>query len=54
MGFAISIKPHLRGAKKREELEKIIDLIIKQHPNLDKQKLIKNYFLLDLGSCKTN
>ena len=47
MGFAISIKPHLRGAKKREELEKIIDLIIKQLPNLDKQKLIKNYLKED-------
>ena len=41
MGFSISIKPHLRGEKKRAELEKIIDLVVKHLPNLEKEKLIK-------------
>jgi len=47
MGFSISIKPHLRGEKKRAELEKIIDLIIKHLPNLKKEKLIKTYLKED-------
>ncbi|QKF73495.1 penicillin-binding protein 2 [Aliarcobacter faecis] len=47
MGFSISIKPHLRGEKKKEELEKIIDLITKHLPNLEKEKLIKTYLKED-------
>ena len=47
MGFSISIKPHLRSAKKRAELERIVDLIVKQLPNLDKEKLIKTYLKED-------
>lgn len=47
MGFSISIKPHLRGEKKKEELKKIIDLITKHLPNLEKEKLIKTYLKED-------
>ncbi|WP_198305267.1 penicillin-binding protein 2 [Arcobacter vandammei] len=47
MGFSISIKPHLRREKKRAELEKIVDLIVKQLPNLEKDKLIKTYLKED-------
>lgn len=47
MGFSISIKPHLRGEKKRAELEKIIDLVVKNLPNLEKEKLIKTYLKED-------
>jgi len=43
MGFAILIKPHLSSHKKKEELEKIIDLIVKHFPQYEKEKLIKEY-----------
>lgn len=43
MGFAILIKPHLSSYKKAEELEKIIDYIVKYFPEYDKEKLIKEY-----------
>ena len=43
MGFAILIKPHLSSYKKAEELEKLIDYIVKYFPEYDKEKLIKEY-----------
>ena len=43
MGFSILVKPHLSSFKKKEELEKVIDLIIKQFPKFEKEKLIKEY-----------
>ena len=43
MGFAILIKPHLSSYKKAEELEKIVDYIVKYFPEYDKEKLIKEY-----------
>lgn len=43
MGFAILIKPHLSSFKHKEQLEEIVDLIIKHFPEYEKDKLIKEY-----------
>lgn len=43
MGFAILIKPHLSSYKNKEELEEIIDFIVKHFPQYEKDKLIKEY-----------
>ena len=43
MGFAILIKPHLSSHRHKEELEKIIDSIVKHLPQYEKEKLIKEY-----------
>uniref|UniRef100_UPI0040483513 penicillin-binding transpeptidase domain-containing protein n=1 Tax=Aliarcobacter sp. TaxID=2321116 RepID=UPI0040483513 len=43
MGFAVLIKPHLSSYRKKDELEKIIDLIVKHFPEYEKDKLIKEY-----------
>lgn len=43
MGFAILIKPHLSSFKHKEQLEQIVDLIIKYFPEYEKDKLIKEY-----------
>ena len=43
MGFTILIKPHLSSYKYKEQLEKIIDLIVKHFPKYEKEKLLKEY-----------
>ena len=43
MGFSILIKPHLSSFRHKEQLEEIIDLIIKHFPEYEKEKLIKDY-----------
>uniref|UniRef100_UPI0040489F4D penicillin-binding protein 2 n=1 Tax=Aliarcobacter sp. TaxID=2321116 RepID=UPI0040489F4D len=43
MGFAVLIKPHLSSYRKKDELGKIIDLIVKHFPEYEKDKLIKEY-----------
>lgn len=42
MGFAILIKPHLSSHRHKEELEKIIDSIVKHLPQYEKEKLIRS------------
>ena len=43
MGFTILIKPHLSSYKYKEQLENIIDLIVKHFPKYEKEKLLKEY-----------
>ncbi len=43
LGFYIAIKPHLRGYKRSKELEETIDFIVKNFPQYEKEKLIKEY-----------
>ena len=43
MGFSILIKPHLSSFKDKEQLEQTIDLIVKNFPKFEKDKLIKEY-----------
>jgi penicillin-binding protein 2 len=43
MGFTILIKPHLSSYKYKDQLEKIIDLIVKHFPKYEKEKLLKEY-----------
>lgn len=43
MGFSILIKPHLSSYKRKEQLEELIDSIIKYFPQYEKEKLIKDY-----------
>ncbi|PRN01615.1 penicillin-binding protein 2 [Aliarcobacter cryaerophilus] len=47
IGFSILIKPHLRADKYREKLEKLIDIVVEQFPQYDKNKLIKDYLRED-------
>ncbi|WP_418185780.1 penicillin-binding protein 2 [Aliarcobacter vitoriensis] len=47
MGFSILIKPHLRAKKHQEKLENIIDIIVEQFPQYEKDKLIKDYMRND-------
>ncbi|BAK73124.1 MAG: penicillin-binding protein 2 [Arcobacter sp.] len=43
MGFSVLVKPHLSSYKNKEQLEKTIDLIVKNLPQYEKDKLIKEY-----------
>jgi penicillin-binding protein 2 len=43
MGFSILIKPHLSSYKHKEKLEQIMDSIIKEFPQFERDKLIKDY-----------
>ena len=43
MGFTILINPHLSSYKYKEQLENIIDLIVKHFPKYEKEKLLKEY-----------
>lgn len=43
MGFSILIKPHLSSYKKKDQLEELINLVIKHFPQYEKEKLIKEY-----------
>jgi len=43
MGFSILIKPHLKSKKNKEKLNTAIDLIVKNFPHLEKDKLLKIY-----------
>ncbi|RBQ29393.1 penicillin-binding protein 2 [Aliarcobacter vitoriensis] len=47
MGFSILIKPHLRAKKHQEKLENIINIIVEQFPQYEKDKLIKDYMRND-------
>ena len=43
MGFSVLVKPHLSSYKNKEDLEKVVDLIVKHFPKFEKEKLIKDY-----------
>jgi penicillin-binding protein 2 len=43
MGFSILVKPHLSSYKHKEQLEKVIDLIVRHFPKYEKEKLLKEY-----------
>jgi len=47
IGFSIQIKPHLRNPKHRKQLEELINIIVGQFPQYDKEKLIKDYLKND-------
>lgn len=43
IGFSILVKPHLRKLKDQEQLESIIDIVVKHFPQYSKEKLLKEY-----------
>lgn len=43
LGFYVAVKPHLRGYKRKKELEETIDFIVENFPQFEKEKLIKEY-----------
>lgn len=47
MGFSILLKPHLRGKKYENKLNELLDIIVKQFPQYDKDKLLKDYLRND-------
>jgi penicillin-binding protein 2 len=47
LGFKIQMAPHLRSKKNQTTFEEEVDTIIKLLPNLDREKIIKNYIKKD-------
>ena len=47
LGFKIQLAPHLRSKKKSHIFESEIDILIKLLPNLDREKIVKNYKKVD-------
>jgi len=43
LGFKIKLKPHLRSKKNIDTFNKELDLLLELLPNLDRDKIIKNY-----------
>ncbi len=43
LGFKIQLAPHLRSKKNQTIFEEEVDTIVKLLPNLDREKIIKNY-----------
>ncbi|MEA2091595.1 MAG: penicillin-binding transpeptidase domain-containing protein, partial [Campylobacterota bacterium] len=47
LGFKIQLRPHLRGKKSIDTFNEEINNILKLLPDLEKEKLIKNYLKMD-------
>ncbi|MEA2049918.1 MAG: penicillin-binding protein 2 [Campylobacterota bacterium] len=47
VGFAITVKPHLRSVKEFKEVEEIAKLVVKYFPKFKYKKLLKRYKQLD-------
>ncbi len=47
LGFNITITPHLRAKKYSKRLDDILNIIVKNFPEFEKDKLKKRYFKLD-------
>ncbi|KIM10582.1 MAG: penicillin-binding protein [Sulfuricurvum sp. PC08-66] len=43
LGFKIRFKPHMTNEKTHEELNALIDVLLKQLPDLDREKIYKTY-----------